>query len=76
MKTTLLNILYNEPDRFLALCEFYHAKNTAGFGLFSCFAGESFPNGWIKAIVEGSWKEEGVYGDNFRKCFRLKVKKL
>lgn len=70
MKLFLLNTL-NNPDRFLALQEFYREKNKRGFGLFSCLAGESFPDGWIKAINSGVWDEAGVYGDNFRKCFEL-----
>lgn len=73
MRTVLLKILDDEPDKFAALCSFYHIKNDTGYGLFSCLAGETFPDGWIKAIAEEKWEEKGIYGDNFRKCFGLKT---
>jgi hypothetical protein len=74
MKDILYNILDEEPDKFIALCKFYNAKNKAGYGLFSCLAGECFPQGWIEAINLGIWNEEGPYGDNFRKTFELNTK--
>ena len=70
MKETLYNILKEEPDRFEALMKFYRAKNKAGYGIFSCLAGETFPDGWIKSFESG-WDEQGIYGDNFRNTFGL-----
>lgn len=68
MKDVLYDILNKQPDKFKALCEFYHEKNKAGYGLFSCLAGETFPEDWIKAIETNTWIEDGPYGDNFRKA--------
>lgn len=73
MKEVLENILEQHPtEKFLALSLFYREKNKRGFGLFSTLAGETFPDRWIEAINSGVWKEDGVYGDNFRKAFNLK----
>jgi hypothetical protein len=72
MKSALAGCLEQNPDRFNALQAFYRAKNNAGFGIFSTLAGEQFPDGWHKAIECGVWTESGVYGDNFRKTFKLK----
>jgi hypothetical protein len=70
MKQILLKIPEEESDNFQALMKFYRAKNNAGYGTFSCLAGETFPDGWIKAFDNG-WNEKGIYGDNFRKTFGL-----
>lgn len=73
MKNVLIAILSYNSDRFTALSKFYREKNLSGkgYGIFSTFAAESFPEGWLKALETGVWNETGVYGDNFRKCFEL-----
>lgn len=72
MIDTFFNIIANEPDKFEALSKFYQEKNKKGYGLFSTLAGETFPDGWIKAINGNHWEEQGIYGDNFRKTFNIK----
>ena len=74
MRKILADLLEHVPDRFEALQMFYKMKNkmVEKYGLFSCHAGETFPHGWIEAIRTGVWKEEGVYGDNFREVFDLR----
>jgi hypothetical protein len=72
MRDTLYKILENEPDKFKALSRFYREKNSNGYGLFSTLAGETFPDGWIKAINDNHWEEQGIYGDNFRETFNIK----
>ena len=74
MKDYFNNLLQNwtpDIDKFDLLRSFYREKNTRGFGLFSTFAGESFPDRWYKAIEENHWPEQGEYGDNFRKAFNI-----
>jgi len=59
-------------DKFTSLCLFYRTKNKEpDSGLFSCLAGEMFPDSWHAAFESGVWEEKGVYGDNFRKYFGL-----
>ena len=70
MKQFLLELIESGDD-FTNLCAFYSEKNKRGFGLFSCLAGESFPKKWVEEISAGEWDEKGVYGDNFRKAFKL-----
>lgn len=73
MRKILQDILDQGLGRFQSLCLFYQVKNRDNsFGLFSCTAGECFPEGWLKSIEAGVWKEEGKYGDNFREAFDLK----
>jgi hypothetical protein len=73
MRDTLNKILELYPDdRFLGITMFYREKvKHKQFGLFSTFAAESFPDGWLKAIEKGVWVEDGKYGDNFRETFEL-----
>lgn len=71
MRKILGDLLGLGLDKFTTLKAFYSWKNHMHFGLFSCHAGETFPDGWVKAIASGVWNEEGVYGDNFRETFDL-----
>jgi len=74
MRDILNRIVEQYPhDRFTGICEFYREKvKLKQFGLFSTFAAESFPDGWLKAIDKGVWVEDGEYGNNFREAFELK----